>query len=149
MDEERLSRSDSSSATPEAKAHRPESPVPPPTECAADVPIRSAQLAAKIPHWLALRQQTGLSFNARLLATHGLHDPCCAEHLLAYIDIDPSSTNIELDDSQAILEDVQVEGWDYAKTARRQREAWEAANPAYNSSDKPALQMMPSKTARR
>ena len=76
---------------------------------------------------------TQKSFNATLMQTAGLHDPCCALHLLKYLNIDAFGSNHkrrgeEDEDEQEgddILDEQQIEGWDYKATARRQRDTWE------------------------
>src|ERR1700738_2802425 len=73
---------------------------------------------------------TQMSFNATLMQTAGLHDPLCAFHLLKYLNIDAFGSNHKKGDGnedeqeeEDILDEQQIEGWDYKATARRQREA--------------------------
>ena len=76
------------------------------------------------------------------MQTAGLHDPLCAFHLLNYLNIDAFGSNHKGKrdgeengrEEEDILDEQQVEGWDYKATARRQREAWELKEKIATSS---------------
>lgn len=88
-------------------------------------------------------------FNATLMQTAGLHDPLCAFHLLKYLNIDAFGSNHRRGDGSEdgegeggegcdILDEQQVEGWDYKATARRQREAWELKEKTMTPNNTPS-----------
>jgi hypothetical protein len=97
----------------------------------------------KFKDWLQLRdtpQNQGSvprSFNATLMETAGINDPLCAFHLLEYLNVDPFGTHHKHGED-GILDEQQIEGWDYKATARRQREAWELKEQAAPSKTHPS-----------